>query len=656
MGEMTRLLLAFAIFSLACGDDDGGVDASTDGGMDATTFGSSTDTGDMDAGDRDRDAGDMDAGDMDASELDAGDMDAGDMDAGDMDAGDMDGGFDGGPMDGGFDGGSMDAGMDAGPMEMPGIAEVRAAAPGSHVPTLPVRGVIVTYVRAAIGDDPAGFFVQSEMTGPAVFVAEEPSPTPAVGDVVDFDVTETTMVSGMLHVTGIAGYTRDSTGADVASLVQTLTTATDLISNYTNYEAELVEIRGTINAIPIVGGTAHFVAPFLTTGMDDMDFLLRIPQDVAIDNELREGCTLTATAPLWRFIDDTQVQPLVTGDLSSVSCPALPGATPSPGELVITEVFFDDGIAGPDGPVEWVELFNATGGDLQLYGCELDDDPAGGGAPRIVVQSVVVAAGDYVVFGGDMSEASAVGPYGPALNNTGDSAVVRCEGSDIDAMTYTTGTPGSSLQLDPRSTTTVLNDDPANWCAGTTSYGTMGFFGTPASDNPTCSTSAELMITEYIEGSSQNKAVEISNIGGASFGDLSACTLELYSNGADVPTNTFAFPVETLAAGATYTICNAGADAALLTICDATSTATFFNGNDALVLNCGGVIDALGQVGFDPGTAWTSGGVSTLNQTLRRACTARTDTDDADAFVPSLEWESFAIDTFDDFGSAPACP
>lgn len=162
---MNRLLLAFAIFSLACGDDDGGVDASTDGGMDATTFDSSTDTGGMDAGE-------LDAGDMDASDMDAGDMDA-DMDAGDMDmdAGDMDGGFDGGPMDGGFDGGPMDAGMDAGPMEMPGIAEVRAAAPGSHVPTLPVRGVIVTYVRAAIGDDPAGFFVQSEMTGPAVFVA-----------------------------------------------------------------------------------------------------------------------------------------------------------------------------------------------------------------------------------------------------------------------------------------------------------------------------------------------------------------------------------------------------------------------------------------------------------------------------------------------------
>jgi predicted extracellular nuclease/Ca2+-binding RTX toxin-like protein len=55
----------------------------------------------------------------------------------------------------------------------------------------------------------------------------------------------------------------------------------------------------------------------------------------------------------------------------------------------------------------------------------------------------------------------------------------------------------------------------------------------------------------------------------------------------------------------------------------------------------------IGQIGFDPGTEWGSGLISTQNNTLRRKSSIVTgDTNPFDTFDPSLEWEGFAQDTF----------
>jgi uncharacterized protein len=79
-----------------------------------------------------------------------------------------------------------------------------------------------------------------------------------------------------------------------------------------------------------------------------------------------------------------------------------------------------------------------------------------------------------------------------------------------------------------------------------------------------------------------------------------------------------------------------------------------FNGDDALTLERNGtVVDAFGQVGFDPGTAWTSGAVTTVNQTLRRkAGVLRGSVPPAApaAWDVSAEWDAFAIDSFDGLG------
>ena len=160
-----------------------------------------------------------------------------------------------------------------------------------------------------------------------------------------------------------------------------------------------------------------------------------------------------------------------------------------------------------------------------------------------------------------------------------------------------------------------------------------------------------LYFSEYIEGSGVNKAVEIFNETGATI-DLSNYTIEIYNNGANTPNHTINLS-GTLADGEVFVICDPNADAGLLNRADMTSSELSYNGDDAIVLkNLGTVIDCIGQVGYDPGSAWTNNGVSTENMTLRRKpFVHQGDSNANDAFDPSLEWEAYAQDSFGDVGS-----
>ena len=77
-----------------------------------------------------------------------------------------------------------------------------------------------------------------------------------------------------------------------------------------------------------------------------------------------------------------------------------------------------------------------------------------------------------------------------------------------------------------------------------------------------------------------------------------------------------------------------------------------FNGDDAVVLRKGTtVLDVIGRIGEDPGTQWGTGLTTTLDHTLRRKSTIQTgDTNGADVFDPAMEWDGFAINTFNGLG------
>jgi uncharacterized protein len=163
---------------------------------------------------------------------------------------------------------------------------------------------------------------------------------------------------------------------------------------------------------------------------------------------------------------------------------------------------------------------------------------------------------------------------------------------------------------------------------------------------------SDLIISEYIEGSSYNKAVEIYN-GTGSTVDLSSYALALYSNGNTSANTTLALS-GTLPDGDVYIVAHSSSDTALLNVADTTSGVVNYNGDDTFVLQKTdvGIIDAIGQIGFDPGSSWSNNGASTVNQTLRRkAAICAGDTDGSDAFDPSIQWVSLAIDTFDGLGA-----
>lgn len=169
----------------------------------------------------------------------------------------------------------------------------------------------------------------------------------------------------------------------------------------------------------------------------------------------------------------------------------------------------------------------------------------------------------------------------------------------------------------------------------------------------------ELFISEYIEGSSNNKAIEIYNGTGSAVnlatGDY---VLQMYFNGA-VTSGLNISLTGTVADGDVYVVAHGSAAAAILAQADQTNSSGWFNGDDAIVLRKGGttgtIVDVIGQVGVDPGTEWGTGLTSTADNTLRRkADVCMGDTDPSDVFDPAVEWDGFANDTFGGLGSHTA--
>jgi len=178
---------------------------------------------------------------------------------------------------------------------------------------------------------------------------------------------------------------------------------------------------------------------------------------------------------------------------------------------------------------------------------------------------------------------------------------------------------------------------------------------------PACRTrTGALFFSEYLEGSSNNKAIEIWN-DSATARDLTGCSVRIYSNGGTTASTTLNLTA-TVAAGDVFVICNAVASIFPTGTCDATSAVAAFNGDDALELVCGtATVDVIGQIGFRPTSpsAWTGGTplVSTAEMTLRRRCTVTGgDANGADVFDPSIQWRGFAQDAAGDIGTGSCAP
>jgi len=166
-----------------------------------------------------------------------------------------------------------------------------------------------------------------------------------------------------------------------------------------------------------------------------------------------------------------------------------------------------------------------------------------------------------------------------------------------------------------------------------------------------------IFFSEYIEGTGHNQALEIFNGTGAGI-DLAAggYNIQFYLDGSATAGVTINL-TGAVANGDVYVVAHPVAAPAILAQADQTYNGAWFDGNDAVVLRKGTVrLDVIGQIGFDPGTAWGGGGTNTTGGTLRRNY-CEGDPNGANSFSPIGWWQGYPVDTFSGLGAHSAdCP
>jgi hypothetical protein len=167
-----------------------------------------------------------------------------------------------------------------------------------------------------------------------------------------------------------------------------------------------------------------------------------------------------------------------------------------------------------------------------------------------------------------------------------------------------------------------------------------------------------IFFSQYMEGGGYYKAAEIYNHGEKAV-DLAGCRLINWVN--SIGDSKYSTVLETsVEPKDVWVVCsNQIIEPAKSEICDQLSGSVSWNGDDTVELVCGEyTMDVIGKIGVDPGTGWSKNGVQTWDQTLRRKCgVVQGDTNSADDFDPSLEWDNYPKDDYSGFGShSTVCP
>lgn len=166
--------------------------------------------------------------------------------------------------------------------------------------------------------------------------------------------------------------------------------------------------------------------------------------------------------------------------------------SPTPGDIVVTEIMADPDAASDDAG-EWFEVFVAA--DVDLNGLAIGTTP---GDPEMTLTDpdgncIEVTAGSYVVFArsleamqnGGLPVASYEFSFG--LSNSGDSLYLGTGDQVLDQVTWQSGDvfKGAATGLDPGQFDPTANDDFGLWCQAGDPYG-EGDLGTPGRENPVC--------------------------------------------------------------------------------------------------------------------------------------------------------------------------
>lgn len=156
------------------------------------------------------------------------------------------------------------------------------------------------------------------------------------------------------------------------------------------------------------------------------------------------------------------------------------------GEVVVNEIMPNPATVADSSGGEWFELYNAGTDTFDLEGCEIYDANTDS---HSISSELLIAPGDFITlangaspgFTPDYSYTS--GDF--TLDNTSDSIILACGGTDIDSVSTYDSTfsysGGTSAELARTTLDDTSNDTGSNWCAGTDSYN--GDLGTPGAAN-----------------------------------------------------------------------------------------------------------------------------------------------------------------------------
>src|SRR3989338_2778594 len=160
---------------------------------------------------------------------------------------------------------------------------------------------------------------------------------------------------------------------------------------------------------------------------------------------------------------------------------------------------------------------------------------------------------------------------------------------------------------------------------------------------------SELYISEYIHGTASNKAIEFYNPTNDPI-DLDYYSLRIYFDGSIYYQN---IPLTgTIPANGTFVIAHPSAAAGILAQAGLTNSLLTFNGDDAIeLIRNFSRIDLIGQIGFDPGTAWVgAAGTSTSLKTMIRKSTVTSGLRINATYQPGTHFTALAQNTFSNLG------
>ena len=309
--------------------------------------------------------------------------------------------------------------------------------------------------------------------------------------------------------------------------------------------------------------------------------------------------------------------------------------------------------------------------DLSVCGVGSASNGGGTDGEEFTFPAMAVTKGQFITIATETANFETFFGRSPDLTNgtapniNGDDAVeLFCNGEVVDVF--------GQIDVDGTGTDWEYMDGWAYRKAGTFAGGNVfsisdwTFSGKNALDNVANNASAakpapllsytppsgEIFISEYVEGSSNNKALELYNPS-INAVDLSAGNYAIYRFANGTSNGTKISLTGVIGAGDVYVVANGSSVSAILDVADQISGTITHNGDDAYTLTKDGdVIDSFGVVGVDPGSYWGSGDYKTIDNTLvRKASVTSGDTNTDDDFDPSIEWIALGKDNFSSLGN-----